>query len=662
MDDLPEYNRRRMLAMAAAALAISSSARTSTPTRGAAIEWPPARRKAENLGGGQYWSSGNPLFVNLVHGGTVLDSPYVDASTGAIQSLPAGQSVVMILRRSKPARATAFSAMRPGRYHLTWTGADIALPMLEGGAALEATAANLRVIRVPAEAQQNGLDLAINWYNATPQPASCTDFACVHEADLARHAAGETWSPLLLRRLPRDLGLIRPIHLVDPFRGLDESLDRELGSTEALWPASHQLDRAASLVHASQLATHLGIDLWLNVNVAMSDRAMRELAQQIFAAGFNGRLVLELGLECWNYAPPYGMQSRYLARVVGPTIDVVDADGKASDAPHNVDACAYAEKSLRLWQAFEQVFPQDRLVRVLTGQASWHDRNAAMYAYRRPGSRLRAGELMDAHALTAYVSPESPDGNSTREMWAAGAASATDRWWSQQLADDGLSRLARTLSAYREAAASRPFSSNPRYCMYEGSHHVCFYAHTAEQLEFKRDGVQLQFTASLASRLGSGDVLGASGLGTLVRDAPLPGQSAWVHVTGPRTATLHATPEDARSGSNPLDLSDAGAAGSGFNASRNIALRERFERWRFSPAGVEFYARWWQLVQREFDGYLCLFEPTTQTASFDGMWQFTRIGQELQHPPTVLTSWWLSATCEPARPAAGRASRPRAAE
>lgn len=602
------------------------------------------RRKGENVGGGVYWSSGQPVFVNLFRGASTPESPFVNPATSAVEGLPPGQGVGMVLRRTPPRNHASFTAMRPGRYVVSWTGDDIGRLSLSGGAGLVSTAPHRLVFEVDRDSAQSALDIMVVWHNDVQRTAACSDFSCVHEDDLPLERANTLFSPFLLRRFPSDLGVVRPVHLLDVFRGLRPGLDHELTPSQALVPDTRQTSYGLTYDCAARLAQAARSDLWLNCNVALAREGYRAIARSVARSGFTGRIVLEAGLECWNYAFPYVQQSQFLRRTLGPGIAAVDPDGRPSNDPAHVEACAYAEKSMQLWDAFAEEFPRERLVRVLVGQTAWFDRFAAMYAYRRRGVGPRAGELMDAHAIAGYAATESPDATSTAQMWAAMPAGKRAAWWSGLMRQEALETLDRHVRTYQAAAARRPWSRNPVYCIYEGSHHVCFYPATAEPLPYRVVGAdRIEFADDVRGRIATGDLLESRDLGDLGVDSPRGGRAAWIRLLDSRRATLHGTPAHAAAGRNALRLTSGGAPrGSAFNASRPLQMRDSFELWRFSDDGVAFHDDWWRLMARYCRGYVCVFEPVSTSTNIDGMWQFTRVGEELHAPDSPLTRWWKS--------------------
>ncbi len=212
--------------------------------------------------------------------------------------------------------------------------------------------------------------------------------------------------------------------------GLENKLTAELTYDQLVLAATNHFQQAPQLRNCSAAGETAGAG-----RGAVDQRERNDGPRWVCTAGIGHRchrihrkLVLEVGLEFWNYAYPYVMQRVRAREVIGPKISVVDANGNSSSQESHIDACCYAEKSLQLWEAFAEHFPQPQLNRVLTGQCTWFDLMARCLRTVAV-ARGRGAE----RSTTPTPSPPTPTGPTPRKCGTQGPRlsrrrNGTSRW------------------------------------------------------------------------------------------------------------------------------------------------------------------------------------------------------------------------------------------
>jgi hypothetical protein len=270
--------------------------------------------KGENIAGGEYWTA-NDLFIDLIdNAGYSVTAEFTDPATGDV-TLPPGKNWTAILRETSPSSANSHVKLRPGRIRVWWTGtATVAEVGISAPpwAKVADTGKQEMEITVPAEDAQGGGQFALGFQNGSGSTKTLVRPHAVYVDDLAAFNAGEIFDPRHLASYPPDIGVIRVIQtsFVHMLNALDNKLSAELTYEQLVPTASNHFWKHRNYQTAALLAKRLGPDvaLWVNANVLMNHAGYLQLAAAIAATGFTGKLILEGGLEFWNYAYPYVMQ------------------------------------------------------------------------------------------------------------------------------------------------------------------------------------------------------------------------------------------------------------------------------------------------------------------------------------------------------------------
>jgi hypothetical protein len=599
--------------------------------------------KGENLAGGEYWNA-NDMFIDLVdNAGPDVGSVFMDPDTGVV-TLPTGNGWSVILRETPRIGAIGHVKMRPGTIRVWWTGTATSAEVRVSApdwARVTSTGSQQMEIVIPAEEMQQGGQFLFRCDNYSGSTKTIIEPHAVHADDIAAFNAGEIFDPRHLASYPPDIACIRVPHtcFVHFFDGLDKPLTSELTYSQLVRPASNHFWKHRNYQTAARLAMRLGPDvaLWVNANVLMEPAGYLQIAAAIAATGFTGKLILEGGVEFWNFAYPYVMQKIRAREVIGPTVTVVDNDGNPSSAQSHVDACCYAEKSMQLWEAFAAHFPQSQLVRVLTGQTSWFDIMSPMFAYRRGGTGPRCGEIHDANAIEGYVG-----WTGTEEMWNAGAQNYSLAQWDVEM-QTRLAGKMTSIDSYKSQALARAWSRNPNYLMYEGWHHIAVYD-TYRIGRASGDAGQgvLTFAASVAGRISTGDFLYSSADWDWIdaMGSPWPSRGAFARVVDARHVTLHLTAADAAANTNSLMLKSSIRNADCTNRGRAKAISDSAMAWIHSPHGVTWSGNWWAQMRSRFNSYRCVFEPKEAGFATDGLWTFYPPPTNVHDADGLLLAWW----------------------
>lgn len=602
--------------------------------------------KGENLAGGEFWNA-HDLFIDLIdNAGTTVTSEFTDPDTGVV-TVPSGRSWSAALRVTNPVGTMGHFKLRPGTIRVWWSGTATTESVKVSApewARVSATGPQQLEVVIPAEALQTGGHFLLQCGNYTGGTVTMIEPHAVYVDDLAAFNAGEIFDPRHLASYPPDIGCIRVPHtcFVNIFDGQDQPLSRELNYGQMVKPATNHFLKHRNIQTAARLAARLGpnVALWINANALLDAGGYAQMARDIAATGFTGKLVLEVGLEFWNFAFPYGLQRIRTREVVAPRIRTVDNRGNPSTKDADVDACCYAEKSMQLWEAFAGHFPQDRLIRVLTGQSSWFDLMSAMFAYQRDGAGPRCGEIYDANSIVGYVG-----WTGTQEMWDAGVQNYTPAQWDAEMRKRLTDAMAE-IDLYKSQAQALPWSKNPNYLMYEGWHHIAAYDTLRLGRATGAAGQRtLSFASGLSGKLSTGDFVYSAVTWNWVDavGSPWPKQGGYARVVDDTHVTLHPSAADALANSNALPLLVSVTDAEMTSRGRAKAIADSALAWMHSPQGVAWTEAWWTQILARFNGYCCIFEPKQAIVAADGLWSFYPQASNLHDAPGLLLSWWRGA-------------------
>lgn len=605
------------------------------------------RFKGENIGGGEYWTA-NDLFIDLIdNAGPSVTAKFTDPATGDV-ALPTGTSWSAILRETFAIGAIGHVKLRPGKIRVWWTGsATVSEVRVDVPGWIKVTNTGTQQIEVviPAEDSQLGGQIQLRFDNSSGSTKTVIQPHAVYIDDIPAFDAGEIFDPRHLASYPVDIGVIRVPHtcFVHMHNRLDDKLSSELTYDQLVAAESNHFWRHRNCQTAARLAKRLGPDvaLWINANVLMNYRGYVQMASAIAATGFKGKLILEGGLEFWNYAYPYVMQRIRAREVIGPKITVVDGSGNASSSESHIDACCYAEKSLQLWEAFAEHFPQSQLIRVLTGQTAWFDLMSPMFAYRRGGSGPRCGEIYDANAIAGYVG-----WTNAGEMWKAGAQNFSPTRWDAEMGKR-LTELTTQIDSYQAEARSKPYSQNLNYLMYEGWHHIAVYdAFSVGKASGVAGQSTLTFASSITGRISTGEFLFSNVAWNWVDAAgsPWPNRGAYVRVVDATHVTLHLTAADAVANTRMLKLNSAIRDANCTNLDRSKAISDSAMAWIHSTHGVAWSDRWWAQMKSRFNSYRCIFEPKQALTGSENMWGFYPPPTNVHSRDGLMLAWWRGVT------------------
>lgn len=603
--------------------------------------------KGENVGGGEYWTA-HDLFIDLIdYAGYSVTGKFTDPITGDV-ILPTGNSWSAILRETFRAGAIGHVKLRPGRIRVWWTGTATAAEVgvdAPGWAKVIGKGPQELEVTIPAEGAQEGSQLLLRFQNSSGSTKTLIKPHAVYVDDMAAFEAGEIFDPRHLASYPPDIGVIRVPHtcFVHMHNGLDNKLGAELTYDQLVPAATNHFWKHRNYQTAARLAKRLGPDvaLWINANVLMNHAGYVQLASAIAATGFTGKIILEGGLEFWNFAYPYVMQRVRAREVIGPKITVVDGGGNASSQEGHIDACCYAEKSRQLWEAFAEHFPQSQLVRVLTGQTAWFDIMSPMFAYRRGGSGPRCGEIYDANAIAGYVGWTNPE-----EMWNAGAQNFSPAQWDIEMGRR-LTELMGQIDSYKTEARNRPYSKNPNYLMYEGWHHIAVYdtLNVGKASGTAGQGT-LTFTSSITGRISTGEFLYSNVAWNWIDawGSPWPYRGAYARVVDATHVTLHLTAADAAANTRQLKLNSTIKDANCTNRGRGKKISDSVMAWIHSSHGVAWSDRWWTQMKGRFNSYRCIFEPKQAGTDTDNMWGLYPPPTNVHSPYGLMLTWWRGVT------------------
>jgi hypothetical protein len=605
--------------------------------------------KGTNIGEAYYWSWGD-AWINKVRAATdfnVSSGSTLDPATGAATLIPGGSVFIPVYRRP-PKSDFNHSAIKPGTYTFTWTGGGTSTPILSGGVTRPSYGPGQDTYSVPSESLQDNLIVYMRIVNDTAANITVTNYAFVHADYQALHNAGELFNPDFLARFNSTLGAIRPVQFGDSWQYLLDGASSELSYAQGAWPDTHQFAAARSYVNQARLALKMNVGtLWLNLPIHWTRAAYASLANALNATGYTGKYVLEVGLEFWNYAFPFGLSRSFATNVIVSTIApyVVDAAGNPSSGQNDGQMCAYAEKSMQAWEEFETVFGASRLIKPLIGQAAFYDITTPSYAYRRNGAGLRSGELCTHLSIAAYVGQTAAIDN-TSAFLSAGAASWSQSQWETFMRDALAFESSRVLS-WKASRATNPWVATKPTIAYEGSHHVSLYRVQAPQLTYATTtgSTTLTFSSAIGSAFATGHALYTTSLpyGALPTEGgtPINERSAWARVTGTSTATLHPTQTDATNGTNAIVMPVTLASGNAVNVTPIHAAYTGFQNWRFSSQGVAWYGDWWTFALQQFPELVMLFNGTAATVqTAEGSWGLAAPGAGIHQPDSVLYAWF----------------------
>ncbi|MEO8308109.1 MAG: hypothetical protein ABI616_08705 [Pseudomonadota bacterium] len=636
-------NLPRLAGCAPGAPPIADAGLPSAPGKAARFPTGTTRFKGENIGGGDYWAAPDLFIDQIDNAGWSVTGKFTDPASGDV-SLPTGNSWSALLRETSPRRAMAHVKLRPGKIRVWWTGTATVgeVSVSAPGWAKVASAGQQAIeITISAENAQDGGQLSLRFENNSGSTKTLIQPHAVYVDDLAAFNAGEIFDPRHLASYPSDIGVIRVpttcfVHMTN---GLDKKLNAELTYDQLVPSATNHFWKHRNYQTAARLAKRLGPDvaLWVNANVLMNYAGYVQLAAAIAATGFTGKIILEGGLEFWNYAYPYVMQRERAREVIGPKITVVDGNGYPSSQEGHIDACCYAEKSRQLWEAFAEHFPQPQLIRVLTGQTEWFDILSAMFAYRRDGKGQRCGEIYDANSIAGYAGWTNPD-----EMWNAGAQNFTPAQWDAEMGRR-LTALTAKIDSYKAEASSRPFSKNPNYLMYEGWHHIAVYdTFNVGKASGAAGQGTLTFTSSISGRIETGEFLYSNVAWDWVSlwDSPWPNGGAYARVVDATHVTLHPSAADAAANTRPLKLNATINDATFTNSGRAKAIADSAMAWIHSSHGVAWSDHWWTQMKTRFNSYRCIFEPKQVATGADNMWGFFPPPTNVHSPDGLMLTWW----------------------
>ncbi len=310
--------------------------------------------KGENIGGFGYYSSQDP-WLNWFHGSSVgqyaLNWPAgITVDANGAMTIADGATVTIRLKENLPRRSVSWRPWRPGTYLLKWTGtveADVHITVrTPTWMTQEVINTNRYEFVIPDDADQygnsgNNLEVVISNSSGSSKTFSLPVFTATEweESVEPSNPAGLLFSPEWKAKFPSNTYHIRPIHMNESLWGQFGAIDYQ-DPTEYLYSESgnsftNYLLRGGSYGAQARLATELDVEfLWLNLSPGLSEAGFAEVAAEVAACGWTGKINPEVGDEAWNPAVPYFYtRTKSLATVGGNVANLSVCDRNGVVAP-----------------------------------------------------------------------------------------------------------------------------------------------------------------------------------------------------------------------------------------------------------------------------------------------------------------------------------------
>jgi hypothetical protein len=223
----------------------------------------------------------------------------------------------------------------------------------------------------------------------------------------------------------------------------------------------------------AMIANELNSDLYLTMPALTTEATHLEYAQKVYSVlNSSLRVHLECANEVWNYTIPYAAASSYLGHIVGPTLTgVVNTNGAAADDFFSRVYCADLYVSAKMWRKWEEVFPRNRVVRVLAGWSagvgSNNDGHAAL-RYIDPVSGLSGAQIADEFTIAPYMDRRA--GETAKEMKNARRHEETDLTFMYDMVRASISPAGSAVLGHKAKLAA--IAPGVKLSTYEGGYEI----------------------------------------------------------------------------------------------------------------------------------------------------------------------------------------------
>lgn len=180
------------------------------------------------------------------------------------------------------------------------------------------------------------------------------------------------------------------------------------------------------------LAKEADIGIFNTIPSKTTDAAMDYWIQQFsktVSPTWLRMLLSEFGNENWNVGWPWTVGNRHLIDVIGPTVQVVDINGRPSTNTLDILGSAVASRSLAMWQIMEKYIPRARHGRVLGSQFVYPDAFGGRLMYRDPITGEKLADIADYYAVAPYWGADLADYPTIESMLDGKIWLKGDQWW-----------------------------------------------------------------------------------------------------------------------------------------------------------------------------------------------------------------------------------------